>query len=60
MREYYAQPEDEATITSILGTVFPAEMEQETIAPPATLDEKEFELLVEEGSCRRFLLMKSW
>ena len=49
MREYYAQPEDKATITSILGTVFPAETEQETVAPPATLDEKEFEPLVEEG-----------
>ena len=49
MCEYYAQPEDEATIMSILGTVFPAETEKETIAPPATLDEKEFEPLVEEG-----------
>ena len=49
MHEYYAQPEDKATITSILRTVFPAEMEKETIAPPATLDEKEFEPLVEEG-----------
>ena len=49
MREYYVQPEDKATITSILGTVFPAEMEKETVASPATLDEKGFEPLVEEG-----------
>ena len=49
MHEYYVQLEDEATITSILGTVFPAEMEKEAVAPPATLDEKEFEPLVEEG-----------
>ena len=49
MHEYYAQPEDKTTFTSILGTVFPAETEQEIVALPATLDEKEFELLVEEG-----------
>ena len=49
MCEYYVQPEDKATITSILGTVFPAETEQEIVAPPATLDEKEFKPLVEEG-----------
>ena len=49
MREYYTQPEDEATITSILGTVFPAKKEKEVAAPPAKLDEVEFEPLVEEG-----------
>ena len=49
MREYYAQPEDEATITSILGTVFPAEKEKEAAAPPAKLDNVEFEPVVEEG-----------
>ena len=49
MREYYAQPEDEATITSILGTVFPAEKEKEVAAPLAKLDEVEFEPVVEEG-----------
>ena len=49
MPEYYAQPEDEATITSILGTVFPTEKEKEAAAPPAKLDEVEFEPVVEEG-----------
>ena len=49
MHEYYMQPEDEATITSILGTVFPAEKEKEVVASPAKLDEVEFEPLVEEG-----------
>ena len=49
MREYYAQPEDKATITSILGMVFPAKKEKEAVAPPAKLDEVEFEPLVEEG-----------
>ena len=49
MCEYYAQPEDEATITSILGMVFPTEKEEVAAAPPAKLDEMEFEPLVEEG-----------
>ena len=49
MREYYAQPEDEATITSILGMVFPAEKKKEAAAPPAKLDKVEFEPVVEEG-----------
>ena len=49
MREYYTQPEDEATITSILRAVFPAEKEEEITASPTKLDEVEFEPLVEEG-----------
>ena len=49
MRDYYMQPEDEATITSILDTVFPAEKEKEVVASPAKLDEVEFKPLVEEG-----------
>ena len=49
MRECHMQPEDGATITSILGTVFPAEKEKETVAYPIKLDEVEFEPLVEEG-----------
>ena len=49
MREYYTPPEDEATITSILGTVFPAEKEKEIVVSPTKLDEVEFEPLVEEG-----------
>ena len=48
MCEYHPQPEDEATITSILGTVFPAEKEKETMASSTKLDEK-FQPLVEEG-----------
>ena len=47
--EYQPQPEDEATITSILGMVFPAEKEKEIMASPTKLDEEEFEPLVEEG-----------
>ena len=39
MCEYHPQPEDEATISSILGTVFPAEKEKETMAFPTKLDE---------------------
>ena len=51
MCEHHLQSEDEATITSILGTVFPAEKEKETtsMAFSAKLDEEEFEPLVEEG-----------
>ena len=49
MCEYQLQPEDEATITSILGMVFPAEKEKEIMASPTKLDEEEFEPLVEEG-----------
>ena len=49
MCEYHSQLEDEATITSILGTVFPAEKEKETMAFCTKLDEEEFEPLVEEG-----------
>ena len=51
MCEHHPQLEDEDTITSILGTVFPAEKEEETtgMASPAKLDEEEFEPLVEEG-----------
>ena len=48
IREYYTQPEDEATITSILGMVFPAKKEKEVVASPAKLDKVEFEPLVEE------------
>ena len=49
MCEYHPQLEDGATITSILGTVFPAEKEKEIMASSTKLDEEEFELLVEEG-----------
>ena len=49
MREYCTQPEDEATIMSILRAVFPAEKEEEIVAVPTKLDEVEFEPLVEEG-----------
>ena len=51
MCEHHPQSEDEATISSILEAVFPAEKEEETIgmASPAKLDEEEFEPLVEEG-----------
>ena len=49
IREYYTQPEDEATITSILGAVFPAKKEEEITASPIKLDEVEFKPLVEEG-----------
>ena len=49
MCEYHPQPEDEATITSILGMVFPAKKEKEIMASPTKLDEEEFEPLVEEG-----------
>ena len=49
MCEYHPQLEDEATITSILGTVFPAEKEKETMISSTKLDEEEFEPLVEEG-----------
>ena len=49
MQEYHTQPEDKATITSILRTVFPAEKEKEITASPTKLDEVEFEPLVEEG-----------
>ena len=49
MREYCTQPEDEATITSILRAVFPAGKEEEIVAAPTKLDEVEFEPLVEEG-----------
>ena len=49
MCEYHPQPEDEATITSILVTVFPAKEEKEIMASPTKLEEEEFEPLVEEG-----------
>ena len=49
MCEHHPQSEDEATITSILGTVFPAEKEEETTMSSTKLDEDEFEPLVEEG-----------
>ena len=65
MCEHHPQPQDEATISSILGTVFPAEKEEETASTgsmssakldeegntmfSAKLDEEEFEPLVEEG-----------
>ena len=49
MCEHHPQPEDEATISSILGAVFPAEKEEETMVSPTKLDEEEFEPLVEEG-----------
>ena len=49
MCECHPQSEDEATITSILGTVFPAEKEKETMASPIKLDEEEFKPLVGEG-----------
>ena len=53
MCEHHTQPEDEATISSILGAVFPAEKEEETASTgamsSARLDEEEFEPLVEEG-----------
>ena len=47
--EHHPQSEDEATITSILGTVFPAEKEEETMMSSTKLDKDEFEPLVEEG-----------
>ena len=49
MCEHHPQQEDEATITSILGTVFLAEKEKETMASSTKLDEEGFEPLVEEG-----------
>ena len=63
MCEHHSQSEDEATISSILGVVFPAEKEEETTSAissteldeegitmfSAKLDEEEFEPLVEEG-----------
>ena len=51
MCEHHRQPEDEATISSILGVVFPAEKEEETTGTisSAKLDEEEFEPLVEQG-----------
>ena len=49
MCEDHPQLEDEATITSILGTVYPVEKEKETMASSIKLDKEEFELLVEEG-----------
>ena len=49
MHEYCTQLEDEATITSILRVVFPAEKEEEIVTAPTKLDEVEFEPLVEEG-----------
>ena len=63
MCEHHPQPEDEATISSILGTVFSVEKEEETtVTIPSTkldeegitmfsakLDEEAFEPLVEEG-----------
>ena len=59
MGKCHPQSEDEATITSILGMVFPVEKEKETMASSIKLDEEEFEPLVEEGGCRQFLLKKS-
>ena len=63
MCEHYPQPEDEATISSILGAIFSVEKEEETTGTmssakldkegitmfSAKLDEEEFEPLVEEG-----------
>ena len=60
MCEHHPQPEDEithppsedeVTISSILGVVFPVEKEEETTGAmsSARLDEEEFEPLVEEG-----------
>ena len=51
MCEHHPQPEDDDTITSILGMVFPAEKEKETtgMAFPTKLDEEGFEPLVKEG-----------
>ena len=49
MRECHLQLEDGASITSILGTVFPAEKEKEIMTSPTKLDEEEFEPLVEQG-----------
>ena len=49
MCEHHPQSEDEATITRILGMVFPAEKEKETMASSTKLDEEGFEPLVEEG-----------
>ena len=65
MCEHHPQSEDEATISSILGAVFPAEKEEETASTgamssakldkegitisSAKLDEEEFEPLVGEG-----------
>ena len=63
MCEHHPQPEDEATISSILGAVFSVEKEEETTGTmssakldeegitmfSAQLDEEEFEPLVEEG-----------
>ena len=63
MSDHHSQSEDEATISSILGTVFSVEKEEETtIALPSTkldeegnamfsakLDEEAFEPLVEQG-----------
>ena len=63
MCEHHPQSEDEATISSILGAVFPAEKEEETTSAmfsakldeerftmsSTKLDEEDFEPLVEEG-----------
>ena len=63
MSKHHSQSEDEATISSILGTVFPVEKEEETTITmssarsdeegntmfSAKLDEEAFEPLVEQG-----------
>ena len=61
MCEHHPQPEDDDTITSILGMVFPAEEEKETtgMAFSTKLDEEGFERLVEEGELPSFPLKKS-
>ena len=73
MSEHHSQSEDEATISSILGTVFSVEKEEETtVAVPsvksdeegntmfsAKLDEEAFEPLVEQGPNEEGIAMSS-
>ena len=50
MSEYHSQTEDEATISSILGTLFSERSDEEGITmSSAKLDEEAFEPLVEQG-----------
>ena len=72
MSEHHSQSEDEATISSILGTVFSVEREETAIAVPsvksdeegntmfsAKLDEEAFEPLVEQGPNEEGIAMSS-
>ena len=49
MSDHHSQSEDEATISSILGTVFSVENEEGITMFSAKLNEEAFEPLVEQG-----------